>query len=129
MIMWGVIAGIAGGIVAGMGMGGGTLLIPILTIFLSWSQINAQGINLIAFLPMSIVAIYLHYKNNLVQFKQTWVLAICGAAVSVGSAFLANIIDDALLKKLFGIFLLILGIWQIFDGINCVKSKKKLIKK
>lgn len=127
--MWGVIAGIAGGIVAGMGMGGGTLLIPILTIFLSWSQINAQGINLIAFLPMSIVAIYLHYKNNLVQFKQTWVLAICGAAVSVGSAFLANIIDDALLKKLFGIFLLILGIWQIFDGINCVKSKKKLIKK
>ena len=55
--LWLILFGIIGGVLGGMGMGGGTLLIPLLTIFLNISQQNAQGINLIAFLPMSIVAI------------------------------------------------------------------------
>ena len=58
-----IIAGILGGIAGGMGMGGGTLTIPILTIFLSVGQLEAQGINLVAFIPMSIVALIIHAKN------------------------------------------------------------------
>ena len=46
-----ILAGIVGGIIGGMGMGGGTLLIPILTIFLDVPQKNAQAINLVAFIP------------------------------------------------------------------------------
>ena len=53
MIFWEIVAGILGGIVGGMGMGGGTLTIPILTIFLHYEQLRAQGINLIAFLTSS----------------------------------------------------------------------------
>ena len=71
MIVWSVVAGVVGGIVAGMGMGGGTLIIPILTIFLNFNQIDAQGINLIAFLPMSLVAIIINAKNHLVDFDRT----------------------------------------------------------
>ena len=66
MIFLEVLAGVIGGIVGGMGMGGGTLTIPILTIFLSYEQLQAQGINLIAFLPMSVVALIIHAKNHLV---------------------------------------------------------------
>ena len=61
------IAGISSGIIAGMGMGGGTLLIPILTILLGVEQRISQGINLIVFVPMSIVALIIHCKRKFIM--------------------------------------------------------------
>ena len=54
MIILEILAGAIGGIIGGMGMGGGTLLIPLLTIFLGISQKLAQAYNLISFLIMAI---------------------------------------------------------------------------
>lgn len=125
MIVWEVLAGVLGGIIAGMGMGGGTLTIPILTIFLGYNQITAQGINLIAFLPMSVIAIIIHIKNHLVAFKQTWGLALVGCVFSLGGALLANHINGVVLKKLFAIFLIALGIWQLIEFIKHQKEDKK----
>lgn len=124
-MIWSIVAGVVGGIVAGMGMGGGTLIIPILTIFLGFSQIDAQGINLVAFLPMSIVAIIIHAKNHLVDFKDTWLLPTCGLLFSLGGAWLANNISSDLLKKLFAGFLVCLGVWQLIELIIQIKQKKK----
>ncbi len=107
-------------------MGGGTLTIPILTIFLSYEQLSAQGVNLIAFLPMSIIALVIHIKNHLVAFKQTWLLALIGCIFSLGGAILANHISNSLLKKLFAIFLIGLAIWQIVEIIKEKKKNKKL---
>ncbi len=115
MIFWEILAGVIGGIVAGMGMGGGTLTIPILTIFLKYEQLRAQGINLIAFLPMAVVALFIHIKNKLVDFKNTWGLALVGSIFSLGGALLANRISNTILKKLFAIFLIGLGIWQFIE--------------
>lgn len=122
MIIWEIVAGILGGIIGGMGMGGGTLTIPILTIFLSYAQLSAQGINLIAFLPMSLIALIIHIKNHLVAFKQTWLLALVGCIFSLGGAMLANHISNFVLKKLFAVFLIGLAVWQI---VELIKSKKK----
>lgn len=115
MIFWEVVAGVIGGIVAGMGMGGGTLTIPILTIFLKYEQLRAQGINLIAFLPMSVVALFIHFKNKLVDVKSTWLLAVIGCVFSLGGAIVANHISNSILKKLFAVFLIGLGIWQFIE--------------
>ena len=115
MVFGEIIAGIIGGIVAGMGMGGGTLTIPILTVFLSYEQIQAQGINLIAFLPMSVIALWIHIKNHLVDFKSTWLLAVVGCVFSLGGALIANNISNAILKKFFAFFLIGLAIWQIVE--------------
>lgn len=115
MIFWEILAGVFGGVVAGMGMGGGTLTIPILTIFLNYEQLRAQGINLIAFLPMAVVALVIHIKNKLVDFKSTWMLALVGSVFSLGGALLANHIANSLLKKLFAIFLIGLGVWQFIE--------------
>lgn len=125
MIFWSILAGVLGGIIAGMGMGGGTLTIPILTIFLGFSQISAQGINLIAFLPMSIIAIIIHIKNHLVAFKQTWGLALVGCIFSLGGALLANYINSGVLKKLFAVFLIGLGVWQLIEFIKHQKEDNK----
>lgn len=124
-IVFRILAGLIGGVVGGMGMGGGTLLIPLLTIFLSFSQLQAQGINLIAFIPMSIVAIVLHAKNKLIKFKESWLLALTGAMTSFLSALIATRLKNGILKKCFAIFLIILGIWQAVEVIKQIKQKKK----
>ena len=118
-----IIAGIIGGIAGGMGMGGGTLTIPILTLFLSFGQIESQGINLIAFIPMAIIALIIHAKNGLLDIKRTWVLALVGCIFSLFGALIANNIDNYVLKKLFAVFLIGLAIWQIIDMRKHYKDK------
>ena len=54
------ITGAAAGVLGGMGMGGGAILIPMLTVFFSVDQINAQAVNLVAFIPMAIVSLAIH---------------------------------------------------------------------
>ncbi|MCQ2564888.1 MAG: sulfite exporter TauE/SafE family protein [Clostridia bacterium] len=122
MIFWEILAGILGGIIGGMGMGGGTLTIPILTLFLGYQQIQAQGINLVAFLPMAVVALFIHTKNKLVDYKNTWLFSVIGSVFSIVGALIANHLDGIILKRCFAVFLIALGIYQI---IEMVKEKKK----
>lgn len=128
-MLWEIIGGLIGGLTGGMGMGGGTLLIPILTLLAGFKQLEAQGINLISFIPMSIVALILHFKNKLVRFKQTYWLAIIGAVVSLLSALLAVHINNKILKKMFALFLIGIGIWQLVELIKTFKKKKEDEKK
>ncbi len=123
MIIWEIIGGLIGGLIGGMGMGGGTLLIPILTLLAGFGQLEAQGINLISFIPMSIIALILHFKNKLVKFKETYLLAIVGAVVSIFSALLAVHINASILKKIFAVFLIGIGIWQLVEFIKSYKNK------
>ena len=125
MIIWEIIGWLIGGFIGGMGMGGGTLLIPILTLLAKFGQLEAQGINLISFIPMSIIALILHFKNKLVRFKETYPLAIIGAGVSLISSLIAVHINANVLKKIFAIFLIIIGIWQLVEFIKSCKNKKE----
>lgn len=120
-----VLAGLCGGIIAGMGMGGGTLLIPILTLLLGVEQHVAQCVNLISFIPMSIVALIIHSKNKLVMFRQTWHVALFAAIGAVAGAILSSKIDAKILGKLFGGFLCILAIFQFVVLIKNSKSDKE----
>ncbi len=107
-----ILVGIAGGIVGGMGMGGGTFLIPLLVIFGGVGQHLAQAINLLAFIPMSIVALVFHVRNGLVKFRYL-LLAIPATAVSVLAALLSKNVDAHSLSVLFGYFLILLGLYQL----------------
>ena len=122
MIILEMVVGLLGGIVGGMGMGGGTLTIPLLTIFLKFEQLQAQGINLIAFLPMSVVALVIHFKNKLVDIKSTWVLAVIGCVFSLIGSLIANNTSNIVLKKIFALFLIGLGVWQLIEIIKKKKS-------
>lgn len=117
-----LISGFISGVVGGMGMGGGTLLIPILTIFLGFEQKSAQGINLLVFIPMSIVALIIHIKNKLVDFKIGIPIIIVGVIFSLLGSIIANSLSNDNLRKFFGVFLLIIGVYQAFQII--IKLKK-----
>lgn len=109
-MLWYVVAGIAGGVIGGMGMGGGTLLIPILTLMLSVGQLEAQAINLIVFVPMAIVTLIIHIKNKLVDFKKLIYSLPLALVLAVIGALIVKKIDESVLKTTFGVFMLIVGV-------------------
>ena len=119
--IWYVFAGLLGGVLGGMGMGGGTVLIPLLSIFYCVSQHTAQASNLISFIPMAIVALIIHLKNGLVEFKKIMFIILPGVITCIVGCYLARAISGDLLKRLFGVFLLLLSIFQFVTEIKKVK--------
>ncbi|MBO7508122.1 MAG: sulfite exporter TauE/SafE family protein [Clostridia bacterium] len=96
-----------------MGMGGGTILIPLLTIFLNIVQKEAQAINLIVFLPMSIFALIIHSKKQNVMFKAGVPMIITGVIFSVFSSIFVGKTNSQILRIGFGVFLIVMGLFQI----------------
>ena len=113
-----IIFGILAGVFGGMGLGGGTVLIPLLTIFLSINQKLAQGYNLLTFLIMAVVAIIIHSKNKLIDLKSIIWIVVFGAVFCVGGALLTTVVDTKILKIIFAIFLILLSIWQFVSALK-----------
>lgn len=118
---WYVLSGVLGGLLGGMGMGGGTLLIPLLTIFNGVGQHSAQAVNLIAFIPMAVVAIVIHLKNKLINFKNVVFIILPGIITCIVGCFVAKNVTGDLLKKIFGGFLIVLAVIQ-FIGVFTKKE-------
>lgn len=113
-IIWMIGVGFLSGIISGMGIGGGTLLIPALVFLLGMGQQEAQGINLLYFIPTAVTALFLHKKNGNLETVVLKPLIIYGLLGAAAGAVLAVNIDAGLLKKLFGGFLVIMGISEFF---------------
>ena len=101
-----LILGFLGGIPAGMGMGGGTVTIPLLVLVGGVEQKIAQSANLFSFLPMSVGALKTHANNGLLQTQGIlWVILPALLFSALGTS-LAVALPSALLKKGFGVFLM-----------------------
>ena len=117
-----IVSGLLSGVISGMGIGGGTILIPALSIFLHVEQHSAQGINLLYFIPTAIISLWVHIKNKNVNFKLARSIILFGVLGAVGGSLLAVVLKGTLLRRLFGIFLFIMGLYEI------LKKDKKLKK-
>ena len=115
-----VLFGIIGGIFGGLGMGGGTLLIPLLTIFLNLDQKMCQGINLISFLVMALISILIHYKHGYIKLNGIPYIIISGILFSILGAFLVNYLSTFVLRIIFGVFLIFLALIEFLK----ILSKK-----
>lgn len=109
-----LIIGFLSGIISGMGIGGGTILIPALSIFFDYNQHTAQNFNLIYFIPTAAAALFTHVKNGNIEKKGLFKIILFGLIGAAGGAFLAVNMKAAILKKCFGVFLFIMGIFEIF---------------
>ena len=96
----------ATGVLSGWGVGGGTLLMVCLTLFLGMDHRQAQAINLIVFLPTAATSLFLHCRKGLVDKEIRRQTGIAGMLAALVFAFLSLSVDVSVLRKPFGIFLL-----------------------
>ena len=111
------LAGFFTGILSAWGIGGGTLLLLVMSLFLGVDQITAQGINLLYFLPPAAMALVQHRKNGLLDAPVLGGAIPWGLPAAALGALLATAADVAALKKPFGVFLLVAGLYTVFSKI------------
>ena len=119
-----ILIGIVSGIVSGTGMGGGTILIFLLTFFMGVEQHIAQATNLIFFIPTSIIAIIVNIKNKNIDLKLGIYTAIFGILGAIIGANIAVYTDVNKLRKLFGIFLIAIVLHEIYSIYKGYKKEK-----
>ncbi len=110
-----LITGFLSGMLGGMGMGGGTILIPALTVILGVEQHIAQATNLIAFLPMAAFSLKAHKERGLLKTDGVWSVIIPAVLTSVAGGLIAALLPAVILRKLFGAFLIALAIKGLFS--------------
>lgn len=109
------IVGAATGLLSGFGIGGGSLLVLYLTTLGGVEQAVAGGINLLYFIGCAPAALIGHIKQKMIQWNcATWCI-IGGIPTAITVSFLAQEIETDLLRRLFGIFLICIGIkeWKV----------------
>lgn len=119
-----ILIGLVSGIVSGTGMGGGTILIFLLTFIMGIEQHVAQATNLIFFIPTSIVAIIVNIKNKNIDIPLAIIISIFGILGAIIGANISIRIDVGILRKCFGIFLAFIAINEIYSIIKKYKKEK-----
>lgn len=121
--MFEVLIGAVSGIVSGTGMGGGTILIFLLTFVMGVEQRTAQATNLIFFIPTSIIAIIVNLKNKNLDVKTGIIISVFGIFGAIVGANLAIHMDVNILRRCFGIFLALIAANEIY---SITKKYKKV---
>lgn len=115
-----VIIGISLGFLAGLGVGGGSLLILWLTLILNTEQNIARTINLLFFIPSAVISSFFRWKQGTLDLTRIFPAIIAGCISAAVFSILSKQIDIGMLKKLFGILLLLTGVRELF-----YKAKRK----
>ena len=111
-----LLTGFFAAVLAGMGLGGGILLIPCLTLLLGFPQQQAQQLSLITYLPMAAAALFLRRGDGL-RFDGRLAGALAfGALGAAGGALLSGWVDAALLRRIYGAFLILIGAVQFLSA-------------
>ena len=102
-----VLIGLVAGVVAGLlGVGGGALFVPALTIFLGLSQLDAEATSLLAIIPVALVGAWRQNANGNVELRTGIVLGVLAAAGATGGVVLANALPQRALEVGFAVLIL-----------------------
>ena len=111
-----ILLGLAAGILSGLiGIGGGILIVPALVFLFGFSQQQAQGTTLALLVPpIGILAAWTYYKHGFVDLKVAAFIAVGFIVGSLLGARFATGISNDLLGKIFGTFLILIGLKMIY---------------
>ena len=102
------------GFLAGLGIGGGSLLVLWLTFAGGMDPLTIRGINLLFFIPSAIIATCFRWKQNQIPWKKIIPAMVSGCIAALLFSWLGNGFDMELLKRLFGGLLIITGLRELF---------------
>ncbi len=107
LVLIGLLAGILSGLV---GVGGGIIMVPLLVLLLGFSQHQAQGTSLtVLVVPVTALAVFNYYKEGYINWKYAAIIAVFFVVGSYFGSKLAVGIDQKMLKKIFGVVLIIIA--------------------
>lgn len=109
-----IFIGLILGFLAGLGIGGGSLLILWLTLYANLDSITARAVNLMFFLAAAGSVSIFRFKKGDLQLKQILPAIISGCVAAAICSWLGTKIDQDILKKIFGGLLLITGARELF---------------
>lgn len=113
LIILGLIAGI---IAAALGLGGGIIFVPALVVIFGFDQHIAQGTSLAVIFPTAIMATLAHARMGNVRWELAIPIGLTGIVGAVLGARIALQLDADLLRRLFGIFLLVLAARMVWHA-------------
>jgi uncharacterized membrane protein YfcA len=110
-----VIVGLAGGVLGGLiGIGGATMIIPVLVFLFGFSEHRAQGTTLAMMVPpIGLLAAWTYYKEGYADLRVAGLIAVGFFVGGLFGAKLAVIIPNAVLQKVFGVALVVIGIKMV----------------
>ncbi|MEG1943383.1 MAG: sulfite exporter TauE/SafE family protein [Angelakisella sp.] len=121
LTLW--IAAFGAGVLGAMGLGGGGILMLYL-VTLELSQRAAQGINLLFILPVGLVGLWFHRKHGLLQTRLLLPVLLGGiVGVLLGNLLVAYLCEP-LLRRIFGLLILLIGAKELRSGIYLFKNEK-----
>lgn len=120
-----ILIGILSGIFAGMGMGGGTFLVPLLSVFFDVEQIICQSTNVLCFVVLAIVCLIIYTKNKLINYWVVLCVGLPAAVVSGVSCLFALKVKSELLQLIFAGFVILIGVYYLFQSIVFIAKKKR----
>ena len=109
------LAGFLSGLFGAMGLGGGGVLLIYLTLFAGMEQLQAQGVNLLFFIPIGTVATIIYAIKKKIKWKTVLIFATLGIVGSGFGTYISKLLGGTLLSKLFGGALILTGVWQLFS--------------
>ena len=104
-----ILVGAALGFLSGLGIGGGSLLMLWLTVVLGQDHAMARSINLLFFLPTAASALVCHWKSGCLDRPTVRAALPFALGAALVGAWIASAVDTGLLRKPFGIYLLLSG--------------------
>lgn len=109
-----IIAAFFSGLAGSLGLGGGGVLVLYLVLVLGMPQLKAQGINLLFFIPCAVVSTTVYSTKKLIDWKSVLLFALGGMPGVIAGSMLLSRLQSDLPGKIFGGFLLIMGIRELF---------------
>lgn len=120
-----LLAGLFSGVLGAMGLGGGAVLIIYLTLFTNTEQLSAQGINLLFFIPIALLAVIIYSAKRKIRWRIVIPLSLWGVLGATTGIMLTKYLGGNLTSKLFGGLLILMGLFEIFKRNNKTVAEKK----
>ena len=111
-----VMIGLIVGVLSSMGFGGGSVLLLYLTLVKGMEHKIAAGTNLLFFLPCAILSTVLYLKQKMIEWKHAWPLMLGSAGGALVGSYIAMHIDAGIIRLMFGILLLTVGVKDLFSS-------------
>lgn len=109
-----LIAGVLAGITGAMGLGGGTVFLLYLTVFAGVNQLTAQGMNILFFIAIAVIAVIVYVKKRQIDLKRIAPVCLLGVLGSLTGSLIIKFLDPSLLSKFFAVFILVMGARELF---------------